>query len=373
MSETLPNSSNTKNSKKLNERDKKQHRSVLNRSSKKIVVTKSDLSETRHDSSYSKTNKKLTESDKEQNRSVLNRSSKKSVVTKTDFSETVHDSSCSETNKKLTESSDKEQNRSGLNRPSKKMVVSKSETFPDSNQSKINKKWKIKQTTTKDSDPRLDQEIFVLLNEVKKDLLRNKEPSRSTCYSTSEKTPKTNTNKNSSDDPYLLNESNESGNENKDVMSESNLVSSGKDATVKQSGKNKKIQVKSDCPENERSNKVQKKDHGLRELVNLQCDVIRNENMQISNRVTRSKSSQGVKVDYTAYHNDVTVRPNTRSKLATIKEADDSVNESQDAKTTVPKAKHPAGKRKSGNSKTKEKTGRGDNSKDENVQENEKR
>ena len=289
------------------------------------------------------------------------------------------DSSYNETDKKRT-------NRT-TNNSSKQLVANEldmKESLSDLKSSKSNKRSKLKQTATH-IDAKLDKEIIVLLEQVKKDQLMSKQPKRSTCYDSSKKGAGS-----SSKDPYLLDESDHTDKESKN-MSDLNLQDTKKgknqkqadekqileedsscpdtsqcpgEVKVKHSDKKQKLQGKSKSPvklqgglehtgklhgvseqsKKDRTGKNPKKQNsGMKELLNLQIDlndINIEDSEEPTKRVTRSKGSRSQKVD--------------RTTLATIKEVEELPLKSN--KKVAPKEKKTTVKRKSGTADNQEKT-----------------
>ena len=295
-------------------------------------------------------------------------------------------SSISEMDASYNEKDKKRTNRT-TNNSSKQLVANKlgmKESLSDSKSSKSNKRSKLKQTATH-IDAKLDQEIIVLLEQVKKDQIMSKQPRRSTCYDSFKKGAGT-----SSKDPYLLDESDHTDKESKN-MSDLNLQDTKKGKNVKQVGEKQILEEDSGCPdtsqcpgeakikhsdkkqrlqgksesqvkiqgglerprklhvESEKSKtdrkcKNQKKQNaGLKELLNLQIDlndINIEDSEEPTKRVTRSKGSRSQKVD--------------RTTLATIKEVEELPQKSN--KKVAPKEKKTTVKRKSGTADKKENT-----------------
>ena len=297
---------------------------------------------------------------------------------------------------------DKKQTSRTTNNSSKQLVTSRldmKESLSDLKSSKSNKRSKLKQTATH-IDAKLDQEIIVLLEQVKKDQLMSKQPKRSTCYDSSKKGAGT-----SSKDPYLLDESDQTDKESKNMSDlNSHDTKKGKhvkqvdekqileedsscpdtsqcpgEVKVKHSDKKQKSQGKSKSPvklqgglerpgilhgESEQSNKdrkgknQKKQNAGLKELLNLQIDlndINIEDSEEPTKRVTRSKGSRSQKVDTIPINiGSKTVNSNRRTNLATIKEVEELPMKSN--KKVAPKEKKITVKRKSGTADDKEKT-----------------
>ena len=219
---------------------------------------------------------------------------------------------------------------------------------------------------SEDPDPKLDKEIFVLLNEVKETKLRSRAPNRTTCYNSIEtRTRSGNRSSDCSKDSFTLDDSKDLSKENKDEVVDSKLtktegvvgsdsLKTGRAMRASERNRKKQKQTTVDC------DTKRKEDKGLKELINLQSNFTEKDANNTSpvfswNRVTRSKRPQGVKVNYSEYfQNDTPVRPTKRKKLSIIKEADDSVSKSQNQKILAKDRKPSSGKRKNRKSKVKE-------------------
>ena len=354
--------------------------SVSSKSSNSSVVG----SKIRNDTTIS------SESSKSSNKSVVGSKVRKGSAS----SISEMDASYNENNKKRT-------NRT-TNNSSKQLVDKKldmKENLSDLKSSKSNQRSKLKQTATH-IDAKLDQEIIVLLEQVKKDQLMSKQPKRSTCYDSSKKGAGT-----SSKDPYLLDESDHTDKERKN-MSDLNLQDAKKgknmkqvddkqileedsscpdtsqcpgEAKVKHSDKKQKSQRKSKSPVKlqgglERSGNLQmeleqskmdrkcknqkKQNAGLKELLNLQIDlndINIEDSEEPTKRVTRSKGSRSQKVDTVPINTgSKAVNSNRRTNLATISEVEELPMKTN--KKVAPKEKKSTVKRKSGTDDNKQKT-----------------
>ena len=296
---------------------------------------------------------------------------------------------------------DKKRTNRTTNNSSKQLVTNRldmKESLSDLKSSKSNKRSKLKQTATH-IDAKLDQEIIVLLEQVKKDQIMSKQPKRSTCYDSSKKGAGT-----SSKDPYLLDESDHTDKGSKNV-SDLNLQDTKKgknvgqvdekqileedsrcpdtsqcpgEAKAKHSDKKQKLQGKLKSPvelqgELERLGKLhgeleqskmdrkcknqKKQNAGLKELLNLQIDlndINIEDSEEPTKRVTRSKGSRSQKVDTTPINTgSQAVNSNRRTSLGTIKEVEELPLKSN--KKVAPKEKKTTVKRKSGTADNKEK------------------
>ena len=219
---------------------------------------------------------------------------------------------------------------------------------------------------SEEPDPKLDKEIFVLLNEVKETKLRSRAPNRTTCYNSIEtRTRSGNWSSDCSKDSFTLDDSKDSSKENKDEAVDSKLtktegvvgsdsLKTGRATRASERNRKKQKQPTVDC------DTKRKEDKGLKELINLQSNFTEKDANNTGpvfswNRVTRSKRPQVVKVNYSEYfQNDTPVRPTKRKKLSIIKEADDSVNKSQNQKTSARGRQPSSGKRKNRKSKVQE-------------------
>ena len=298
-------------------------------------------------------------------------------------------SSISEMDASYNEKDKKRTNRT-TNNSTKQLVANKldmKECLSDLKSSESNKRSKLKPTATH-IDAKLDQEIIVLLEQVKKDQIMSKQPKRSTCYDSSKKGAGT-----SSKDPYLLDESDHTDKESKN-MSDLNLQDTKKGKTVKQVEEDSSCPDTSQCPgevkvkqklhekskspvklqgglerpgklhgESEQSKKdrkcknQKKQNSGMKELLNLQIDlndINIEDSEEPTKRVTRSKGSTSQKVDIPINTGSRTVNSNRRTNLATIKEVEKLSLKSNEK--VAGKEKKTTVKRKSGTADNKEKT-----------------
>ena len=188
------------------------------------------------DTSSSKS-KTASSSSTSKNKLTLDTSSSKSKI-----SGTIKQSKAASSSK--NNNSQKKKQESSNKNVVKKIIVTKTNSTENGTESDLQgtKNLKIQQASVKDSDPKLDEEVFVMLKEMKENFQRNKSPSRTTCYDSVEKVSRTRGKRlDASENSYTLDESGESTNatkhrnESTDTVKEVNALSSTKADTDKRS------------------------------------------------------------------------------------------------------------------------------------------
>ena len=324
------------------------------------------------------------------NKPVLVASSSKSKISDSEKKSKIS----SNTSKK--NSTQKAREKSSEKNLVKKIVITKSNSTqngPEPGPSNL-KKLKIQQAPAKDSDPKLDEEVFVMLKEMKENYLRNKSPGRTTCYDSVEKVSRTRGKRlDNTKDSYILDESGESlnatkhGNESSDTVREVNEQSSAKEDTDKsvlasyvsvpltdQCGKGQKTKAKinacekarnaystrqqRDVNKNKSSEIVQgaskgrnrSKRLGFREITSLVPDTVNKSSEEVNSacystpsRVLRSKLTRSRRVDYNEYFQDNTPKiQNDKKKgmkLSAIPEVSENVHKTKTEETKAVNSK----------------------------------
>ena len=250
----------------------------------------------------------------------------------------------------------------------KKIVVTKTNLAGSG--ASCSKKLKIQQAPAEDTDPKLDEEVFVMLKEMKENFLKSKSPRRTTCYDSVGKVSRSTRSRgkrlDGPEDSYTLDESGEMGNSTKngngsaESVSEKNELSNieadtdksnlasdvSKDASKNGHKKNAKTRKKTEKASNlpnqsEKSNIDKNEDKTLnesrsskgistREMISLMPQGGVSDSQTYSDcystpsRVLRSKLARSKTINYRESSEDNTPKARNANKKQTKKVGDDS-------------------------------------------------